>query len=260
MNKIIEFKNVDKYYNNKTVHALKKINLDIYEGEIVAIIGLSGSGKSTLLRTINKMHDIQDGELTVNGTDVQKLQGKNLMEFRHGIGMVFQSFNLIERTTVIKNVLVSKSYDKNIFSAFLGKYTYSDKKLALESLQRVNLLEKAYVRVDQLSGGQRQRVALARVLTQDPKIILADEPVAALDPVTATKIMKDFQNINKELGITILLNMHHVDLALNYAQRVIGINDGVIVYDGPTSDVDEEVLAKIYGDKLSEKDFMEQNV
>ncbi len=254
---MIEFKNVNKKYPNG-VHALKDINLTINDGEFVAIIGLSGSGKSTLLRTINKMHSITSGELIVSEKSVSKLKGKELLAFRHKIGMVFQSFNLVNRSTVYDNVLVSRAYHLNIIKAAFKMYSVEDKKLALESIERVGLLDKAFTRVDNLSGGQKQRVALARTLAQKPEIILADEPVAALDPVTAKMIMDDFKRINDELGITVLINMHHVDLALNYADRVIAINDGNIVYDGPSKEVTEEILNMIYENKLSEDDFLEK--
>ena len=199
------------------------------------------------------MHQITSGTLTVNGTDVTGLSGKRLRQFRRGIGMVFQSFNLVTRTSVIKNVLAACVPDMPFWRVLLGTFRKEDKIKALESLDKVGILDKAYMRADQLSGGQQQRVALARTLTQDPHIILADEPVAALDPVTAKQVMGDFVHINQELGISILLNIHHVELALEYADRVIGIRAGKIVYDGPSKQVDQAVLDAIYGeDAVSE--------
>ena len=167
---------------------------------------------------------------------------------RRGIGMVFQSFNLVTRTTVIKNVLSACVPDMPFWRVLLGAFRKADKIKALESLDKVGILDKAYIRADQLSGGQQQRVALARTLTQNPRIILADEPVAALDPVTAKQVMQDFVRINEEMGISILLNIHHVELALEYADRIIGIRAGKIVYDGPSANVDQSVLDAIYGD------------
>ena len=228
---------------------LDDVNLTIQDGEFVAIIGRSGAGKSTLLRSVNRMHQITSGTLTVNGTDVSTLSGKSLRRFRRGIGMVFQSFNLVTRTTVIKNVLSACVPDMPFWRVLLGTFRKADKLKALESLDKVGILDKAYMRADQLSGGQQQRVALARTLTQDPQIILADEPVAALDPVTAKQVMEDFVRINREMGISILLNIHHVELALEYADRVIGIRAGRIVYDGPSANVDKTVLNAIYGDE-----------
>lgn len=244
---MIVFDHVSKVYPNGTV-GLDDVNLTIRDGEFVAIIGRSGAGKSTLLRAVNRMHRITAGTLTVNGTDVSTLSGKGLRQFRRGIGMVFQSFNLVTRTTVIKNVLSACVPDMPFWRVLLGAFRREDKLKALESLDKVGILDKAYMRADQLSGGQ-QRVALARTLTQSPRIILADEPVAALDPVTAKQVMQDFVHINQEMGISILLNIHHVELALEYADRIIGIRAGKIVYDGPSARVDQAVLDSIYGEQ-----------
>ena len=249
---MIEFDKVGKTYPNG-FNALKDVNLKIEQGEFVAIIGLSGAGKSTLLRTINRMHDITEGKLTVDGTDVMQLKGKELRRFRRKIGMIFQSFNLVTRTKVINNVLMAKVPDLSFIRALFGIYPKDDKLAALEALDKVGILDKAFVRADQLSGGQQQRVALARTLAQNPQIILADEPVASLDPVTAKQVMEDFQRINREMNITILLNSHHVELALTYASRVVGIRAGQIVYDGPVSDVNEEILNNIYEGKLEQE-------
>lgn len=248
---MIEFNQVGKKYPNG-FHALKDVNLKIEQGEFVAIIGLSGAGKSTLLRTINRMHDITKGSLTVDGTDVMQLKGKELRRFRRKIGMIFQSFNLVTRTLVINNVLMSKVPELPFLKALFGIYPKEDKLGALEALDKVGILDKAFVRADQLSGGQQQRVALARTLAQNPQIILADEPVASLDPVTAKQVMGDFLRINKEMNITILLNIHHVDLALQYASRVVGIRAGQIVYDGPASEVTQDILDEIYEGKEEE--------
>lgn len=254
---MIKFINVCKTYPNG-VQALVDVNLEIEQGEFVAVIGLSGAGKSTLIRTVNKMIDITSGELYVNDIDVSKLEGKQLRKFRRKIGMVFQSFNLVNRTTVIKNVLASRVADMSLLKSILGLYSKQDKIKALEALDKVGILEKAYIRADQLSGGQQQRVALARTLAQDPEIILADEPVASLDPVMAAVVMEDFQRINEELNISIIINIHHVDLALKYAQRIVGIQAGKIVYDGKVSDINNDILKKIYGRELSEDELMEK--
>lgn len=255
---MIKFDKVNKVYPNG-LHALKNISLEINQGEFVAIIGLSGAGKSTLLRTINRMHDISEGSLTVNGQEINDLAGKDLRKFRRKIGMVFQSFNLVTRTTVVNNVLTSRVPDMPLWKSIIGLYSKEDKVIALEALDKVGILDKAYVRADQLSGGQQQRVALARTLAQKPEIILADEPVAALDPITAKQVMDDFKKINKELNMSVLINIHHVDLALKYADRVIGIKAGEIVYDGPSAEVDSEVLKQIYGRELSADEVMGLN-
>lgn len=245
------FDNVSKVYPNGT-KGLDKVSLLVDDGEFVAVIGRSGAGKSTLIRAINKMHPITSGSLKFDGIEVSSLQGKALRSLRRHIGMIFQSFNLVTRTTVIKNVLTSFVPELSAWRSFFGIFPKECKIQALEALDKVGILEKAYSRVDQLSGGQQQRVALARTLAQNPKLILADEPVAALDPVTARQVMDDFKRINEELGITVIINIHHVELALEYANRVIGIKEGAIVYDGPSSQVDEKVLDTIYSEVQNE--------
>ncbi len=243
---MIEFVGAGKTYPNGAV-GLRHVDLKIDQGEFVAIIGLSGAGKSTLIRTVNRMIDVTEGRVIVDGLDVTSLRGKALRRFRRRIGMIFQSFNLVPRATAVRNVLTSMVPDMNPFAAFLGIFSRDQKLAALQALDKVGILDKAYTRCDQLSGGQQQRVALARTLNQNPKIILADEPVAALDPVTARQVMGDFKGINRETNITILINIHHVDLAMEYADRVIGIRSGDVVYDGPTGDVTQEILDEIYG-------------
>ena len=250
---MIVFDHASKVYPNGTV-GLKDVTLTIQDGEFVAIIGRSGAGKSTLLRAVNRMHDITEGTLTVEGVNVSTLKGKELRRFRRGIGMVFQSFNLVTRTTVIRNVLSACVPEMPFWRVLLGAFRRQDKITALESLDKVGILDKAYIRADQLSGGQQQRVALARTLAQNPKIILADEPVAALDPVTAKQVMQDFVRINKDMGISILLNIHHVELAIEYADRIIGIRAGQIVYDGPAKAVDQTVLNSIYGESAPQEE------
>ena len=242
---MIEFKNVYKTYPNGFT-ALKDINLQIEQGEFVAVIGLSGAGKSTILRCINRMHDVTSGTLTVDGVDVNTLKGKELRKFRRKVGMIFQSFNLVSRSIAIKNVLTAEVPEMNFFRVLFGIFNKDQKMHALESLDKVGILSKAYTRCDQLSGGQQQRVALARTLNQNPQIILADEPVASLDPIMARQVMKDFVRINKDYNITILLNIHHVDLALQYCDRVIGVREGQIVFDGPAETITQEQIDEVY--------------
>ncbi|MBU1141051.1 MAG: phosphonate ABC transporter ATP-binding protein [Firmicutes bacterium] len=253
---MIKFVNVDKVYPNG-FQALKNINLEIYDGEFVAIIGLSGAGKSTLLRTINKIHPITGGELYIDGQDVSKVQGQELRVLRRGIGMIFQSFNLVKRMSVFKNVLAGRVAYHSTFKTIFGLFPVRDKTIALEALDKMGILEKAYVRADQLSGGQQQRVALARSLAQEPTVILADEPVASLDPITTLQVMDDFARINKEFKITIIANMHHVDLAMKYSTRIVGIKDGEIVFDGPVAELTEDKLVEVYGRSLTKDDVLE---
>ncbi|WBL15863.1 phosphonate ABC transporter ATP-binding protein [Sutcliffiella sp. NC1] len=243
---MIEFKNVEKSYSNG-VKALHNINVSIKQGEFVAVIGLSGAGKSTFIRCINRMHDISSGKIKVNDVNVASLKGKDVRLFRRRIGMIFQSFNLVTRTTVLKNVLVSFVPVLPFWRKLFGIFTKQQKIAALSSLDKVGILDKAYVRVDQLSGGQQQRVALARTLAQNPDIILADEPIASLDPVTAKQVMDDFKKINEEMNITVIMNIHHVEMGLQYANRVIGIRNGEVIYDGKSKFVTQEVLDDIYG-------------
>ena len=249
---MMEIKRVDKVYLNG-FKALSDVNLTIQDGEFVSIIGLSGAGKSTLIRCINRMHDISGGEILIDGVDISSLKGKKLRSARKDIGMIFQSFNLVKRSTVFKNVLAGRVGYHNTFETLFNIYSKDEKMLALRSLDKLGILDKAYVRADQLSGGQQQRVALARALTQDPKLILADEPVASLDPVTTISVMDDFTRINK-LGITIIANMHHVDLAKRYSTRIIGVKAGQVVFDGKPEEVTDEVTMKIYGRALNKNE------
>ena len=243
------------YKNFGSTKVLKDISFTLERGKALAIIGSSGSGKTTLLRCLNFLETPNEGKIIVNGetlldaADHAAKSDAQIRKNRLHFGMVFQSFNLVTRTTVIKNVLSACVPDMPFWRVLLGAFRKEDKLKALESLDKVGILDKAYMRADQLSGGQQQRVALARTLTQNPRIILADEPVAALDPVTAKQVMQDFVHINQELGISILLNIHHVELALEYADRIIGIRAGKIVYDGPSAKVDQTVLDAIYGEQ-----------
>lgn len=243
---MIEFKNVSKTYEGGFL-ALKDINLTIPDGEFVSIIGSSGAGKSTLIRTINKMHEISSGQLVVDGKDVSKLNGQALRDYRRTIGMVFQGFNLVERTTAQKNVLNTFVPDLNFFQKLFGIYSKDMKRKALEALDSVDILDKAYSRTDALSGGQKQRVALARTIVQKPKIILADEPIASLDPVSSRQVMNYFKKLNRENGITVIVNIHDVETALEYSDRILGIKKGQLAFDGKPSEVNVDVIRNIYG-------------
>ncbi|MDP3130705.1 MAG: phosphonate ABC transporter ATP-binding protein [Bacillota bacterium] len=252
---MIRFVDVQKTYSNG-VQALKGVNLQINDGEFVAIIGLSGAGKSTLLRSINKMIPITSGQLYIDDIEISSIRGKALRYLRRSIGMIFQSFNLVKRMSVYNNVLTGRVGYHSTFPTLFGLFPREDKILALDSLDALGILDKAFTRADQLSGGQQQRVALARALTQKPKLILADEPVASLDPITTVQVMDDFARINKDFGITIVANMHHVDLALKYATRIIGIRDGIVVFDGLSSDVNEQILVEVYGRTLKHNEVL----
>ena len=224
---MIEFKNVYKTYPNGFT-ALKNINLQIEQGEFVAIIGLSGAGKSTILRCINRMHDISKGELTVDGVTVDSLRGKELRRYRRKVGMIFQSFNLVSRSTAIKNVLTADVPDMPFFRVLLGIFTKKQKMRALESLDKVGILDKAYTRCDQLSGGQQQRVAIARALVSKPAIVLADEPTGNLDSKTSADVLGLLKTTSQKFHQTLVMITHNSEIA-QLADRIIRIEDGKIV-------------------------------
>ena len=210
---MIKFENVSKTYPNG-VKGLKNINLEIEQGEFVSIIGLSGAGKSTLIRTINRMLDISEGKLTVDGIDVSSLKGKSLRKFRRNkVGMIFQSFNLVTRTTVIKNVLTSIVPDIPFFRSLFGIYTKNEKLHALEALDKVGIVDKAFIRADQLSGGQQQRVAIARSLVSEAPVILADEPTGNLDPKTAGDIVELLKSLAQKTGKCVIVVTHSKEVA-----------------------------------------------
>ena len=238
------------------VIALNKVSLDIEAGEMVSVVGLSGSGKSSLIRTINGLVPITSGSLEVGGHTLQTARGRELRRLRGEIGMIFQGFNLARRTSVLNNVLVGRLAHTSTWRTLLGLYTASDKQIAFEALDRVEILAKAYDRASSLSGGQQQRVAIARALSQQPKLVLADEPVASLDPPTAHGVMRDLRQINQELGITVLTNLHLLDLARQYGTRLIGLRAGEVVYDGPAATASDAVFEDIYGRSIQHEDVL----
>lgn len=248
---MIKLQNVSKIYPNQT-KGLNQVSLTFEQGEFVAIVGLSGAGKSTLLRAINRLHDITEGNIEIHGSSITKAEGKALRSIRRDIGMIFQGFNLVKRSSVLRNVLAGRVGHHGTLRTILGLFPKADVDLAFEALARVNLLEKAYARADELSGGQQQRVAIARVLAQEAKIILADEPVASLDPLTTKQVMDDLQRINQELKITTIINLHDIDLARAYATRIIGLRAGEVVFDGPVAEATDERFMEIYGRSLRE--------
>lgn len=252
---MIEFKNVTKVYPNGTV-GLKNINVKINEGEFVVIVGLSGAGKSTFLRCVNRLHDITQGEVLVDKKSITAAEGKELRYIRRNIGMIFQNFNLVTRSTVLRNVLSGRVGYHSTLKTLLGLFPKEDIQLAFKALDRVNIKEKAYSRADELSGGQQQRVSIARALAQEAKIILADEPVASLDPITTVQVMDDLKRINKELGITTIVNLHHIDLTRKYAERILGFRAGELVFDGPIEEATDETFARIYGRPIGKDEML----
>ncbi|AZJ21726.1 phosphonate ABC transporter ATP-binding protein [Bacillus wiedmannii] len=253
---MIEFRNVSKMYPNGT-KGLNNINLNIQKGEFVVMVGLSGAGKSTLLRSVNRLHEITEGEILIEGESITAAKGKELRRMRRDIGMIFQSFNLVKRSTVLKNVLAGRVGYHSTFRTTLGLFPKEDLELAFQSLKRVNILEKTYARADELSGGQQQRVSIARALAQEAKIILADEPVASLDPLTTKQVLDDLKKINEDFGITTIVNLHSIDLARQYATRIIGLHAGEIVFDGSVEEATDEKFAEIYGDVAQKSELLE---
>lgn len=254
----IEFRDVSKVYDNGHV-GLDHINLNIEKGDFAVIVGLSGAGKSTLLRSINRLHDITEGDIVIDGTSISKAGGKKLLEMRRNIGMIFQNFNLVKRSSVMRNVLSGRVGYHPTWKMVLGLFPKEDKIKALEALGRVNILDKYKSRSDELSGGQQQRISIARALCQEPSIILADEPVASLDPLTTKQVMDDLKRINEELGITIIINLHFVDLAREYGTRIIGLRDGKLVFDGTVDEATDEAFNKIYGRSIKDDEKLGVN-
>jgi phosphonate transport system ATP-binding protein len=249
----IEFRDVGVRYRGD-VQALRGVDLTVQRGEFVAIVGLSGAGKSTLLRTINRLVEPTAGTVWFEGEDLTAVSPARLLEVRQQIGMIFQTFNLVKRSSVFRNVLAGRVGRTPTWRALLGWFSREDLEIVHGALQKLEIHDKAFVRADALSGGQQQRVGIARALAQEPKVILADEPVASLDPPTSHMVMRDLRRINQE-GITVLINLHFIDLAREYAQRIVGLREGQVVYDGPARDVDDATFEQIYGRALRADDF-----
>jgi phosphonate transport system ATP-binding protein len=243
---MLKIENLSKTYPNGT-QALKNVSFEVADGEFLAVIGLSGSGKSTLLRCINRLIEPTSGKIYWDGVDITAAKGADIRKIRRQIGMVFQQFNLVKRSSVYTNVLSGRLGYVNTFSSLLHLFSGDDRSRADASLKQVGLTEKANVRADSLSGGQQQRVGIARALMQEPKLILADEPVASLDPVLAHTILKYLEQLNKESGITILCSLHFLDLVHRYATRAIALKDGSLVFEGLPKEIDDDQFKAIYG-------------
>ena len=242
---LLSVQNVSKTYNNVT-QALQDITFSMEEGEFVSIIGPSGAGKSTLLRCINRLVDTSQGAIFFDGQNVTSSKKKKLRELRTKTAMVFQHYNLVDRLSVIENVLHGRLGQKSTLSGMIGYYTEEEKREALRILQEMGLEEQTYKRCDELSGGQKQRVGIARAIMQRPKLILCDEPIASLDPKSSRVIMDHLKSINQTKNITCLVNLHQVDVAMRYSERIIGVTAGKIVYDGSPDGLTEDMIHKIY--------------
>jgi phosphonate transport system ATP-binding protein len=240
-----------KVFPNGT-RALDDLSLEVQDGEFISIVGLSGAGKSTLLRCINRLVDPTSGRIILDGTDVTSASPAELRRVRRRIGMIFQQFNLVKRASVLTNVLTGALASTSSLDSLLGRFNPRDFDRAALSLERVGILHKANQRADTLSGGQQQRVAIARALMQEPRVILADEPVASLDPATSHSVMKYLEQVNREDGLIVLCNLHFLSLARRYATRVIALKDGRLVFDGLPSEIGPERFRQIYGEDALE--------
>jgi len=248
---MLEIRHLTKIYDDGTV-ALRDVSFTVPEGEFLVVIGLSGSGKSTLLRCINRLIDPTEGEILWDEVDLAGLQGDELRKIRRKIGMVFQQFNLVKRSTVLTNVMAGRLGYTSSWRSITGRFTPEDKQRAKRALERMDITEQINKRADDLSGGQQQRVGIARALMQEPHIILADEPVASLDPVLAHSIMQHLERLNKEDNITIICSLHYLDLVQRYATSVIGLREGKIVYQGNQDQIRRMTDAEfktIYGEE-----------
>lgn len=242
---MLEIKNLKHVYPNG-YEALNSVSLTVEDGVVAAIIGRSGAGKSTLLRCINGLERATAGEIRIDGADVVSASETELRDIQRRVGFIWQEYNLIERLSVMQNVLAGRLGHRRNFASLLYHFGGDDRAVAVRSLERVNLLHRASHRADQLSGGEKQRVGIARALTQGPKVILADEPVASLDPELSEQVIADLARIARDEGVPTLVNLHDVELATQFCEQVIAIAQGTVVYDGPPSGLTDEVLNRTY--------------
>ncbi len=243
---MLEVKNLTKIYDGDVL-ALDDVSFTIKQGEFLAVIGLSGSGKSTLLRCINRLIEPTEGQIIWNGTDITKASQEEMRQIRRKIGMIFQHFNLVNRSKVITNVLAGRLGYTNPAMSLFNRFSPDDVKMAMVELERLGITDQAYKRADELSGGQQQRVGICRAMMQEPEMMLADEPVASLDPVLAHSIMQYLEKINKEFGMMVLCSLHFLDLVHRYADRAIALNEGRLMFDGSPSAIGDEKFKEIYG-------------
>jgi phosphonate transport system ATP-binding protein len=247
----LTIEHLTKVFPNGT-RALDDLSLEVRDGEFVSIVGLSGAGKSTLLRCINRLVEPTSGRIVLDGVDITAASGAELRQVRRRIGMIFQQFNLVRRSSVLTNVLSGRLGAVSPLHSLAGRFPADDYRRAFASLERVGIPEKAYQRADTLSGGQQQRVGIARALMQEPRIILADEPVASLDPATSHSVMKYLEQVNREDGLIVLCNLHFLSLARRYATRVIALKEGRLVFDGLPGEIGPERFKQIYGEEALE--------
>ena len=236
--------------------AVDDLSLDIPAGQMVGIIGRSGAGKSTLLRMINRLQAPTSGSIHFGAADVTALKGRDLRAWRASCAMIFQQFNLIPRLDVLTNVLIGRLNHRGTLPSLFGLFTAGERAMALRALERFDLLDTALFRADRISGGQMQRVAICRALLQEPAIMLADEPIASLDPRNAQVVMDALRRINREDGLTVLCNLHHLDTARVYCDRIVAMQQGRVVFDGPPAELTSERVREVYG--VTEEEFHEE--
>lgn len=246
METLLRFDNVSKQYQNG-VHALNGVSFTVGEGEFISVIGPSGSGKSTLLRVINQLIPISGGGVWLDGQEVSRQRGKSLRALRRKVGMIFQNYNLVYSLSVLQNVLHGRLGYMGGPRGILGHYAEEDKLQALSLLEELGLKDFSYNRASDLSGGQKQRVGIARAIMQGPKLLLADEPIASLDPSSSKTIMDLLHSMTQKRNIACIVNLHQLDVALQYSTRIIGLSQGQIVFDGPPEQLDDETIQRIYG-------------
>lgn len=251
MKPLLSIKNLVKVYGKET-RALNGISLDFYSGEFIVVIGPSGAGKSTFIRCINRLVDPTEGEIVFENQHLEKVNGHKLRKERSKIGMIFQHYNLVGRTNVIKNVLHGQLSNTPLYKSILGLYREEDKREAVELLKKVGLEDQIYKRADALSGGQMQRVGICRAILQRPKLLLADEPIASLDPLSANIVMQQLHDISAERNLTCIVNLHQVDFAKKFATRIVGIKKGMVVFDGTPSELTDDIVRDIYEGKESQ--------
>lgn len=245
MESLLQFRSVKKQYPNG-VHALNGVSFQVQEGEFVSIIGPSGSGKSTILRSVNGLISITDGEIILDGTSVSGQKGKNLRKLRRKVGMIFQNYNLVYSLSVLQNVLHGCLGYMGGLRGILGCYREEDKKRAIALLRELGMESFCYNRASDLSGGQKQRVGIARAIMQEPKLLLCDEPIASLDPSSAKPIMDLLRDMAHKRNLACIVNLHQLDVALKYSDRIIGLSKGEIVFDGTPDQLDDATIERIY--------------
>ncbi|MDR2258277.1 MAG: phosphonate ABC transporter ATP-binding protein [Treponema sp.] len=252
MEPVVEVRELKKIYRGSEKPAVRDLNLTVRQGEMIGVIGPSGAGKSTLLRCINRLVDPTAGRIFVEGEEITGASPAKVRKLRRRLGMVFQHHNLVARLTVMQNVMHGRLGYMNTLDGVLGRYTEKDKRRALAILEQTGLEEFLYHRAGELSGGQRQRVGIVRALMQEPSVLLCDEPIASLDPASAQVVMELIRDVCRRRAIACIVNLHQVDAALKYADRIIGMFEGEIVYDGPTAELTGPVIEQIYGKPMAE--------